>query len=253
MTNDIQAPESVPQADLAEDAVVNPEPGTLTFWSDIGCPWATLALHTLGKRAQERGVALQIDHRAFPLELFNRIPTPKVLVDAEIVAIAGTLPELGWRMWSGAEYTYPATLLPALEAVQAAKDPAVGGLAASAELDVALRRAYFVESRCISVHPIILEIAEDCPQVDAPALGEALAAGRGRAQVYQQWHVAEGPRIQGSPHLFTADGYAEHNPGASHRWTDRPPLDFPVQSHGFPVLDSYRPEWADELLDRLAA
>ena len=43
------------------------------------------------------------------------------------------------------------------------------------------------------------------------------------------------------------------NPGASHRWTDRPPLDFPVQSHGFPVLDSYRPEWADELLDRLAA
>ncbi len=49
----------------------------MTVWSDLGCPWATLALHTLRASAAERGQELVIDHRAFPLELFNREPTAK--------------------------------------------------------------------------------------------------------------------------------------------------------------------------------
>lgn len=106
---------------------MQPGPPTITVWSDIGCPWATLALHTLHAAAAQRGAELLIDHRAFPLELFNREPTPKPIIDVELVAIAGLRPELDWRPWPGPDSTYPVTMLPALEAVQAAKNPAVGG------------------------------------------------------------------------------------------------------------------------------
>src|SRR4051794_22061015 len=129
----------MPGDDL-DGTLVNADPGTVTVWSDVGCPWAMLALHTLREAARGRGRELLVDHRAFPLELFNRSPSPKTLVDAEVVVIAGRVPELGIQLWNAAEYTYPATTLPAMEAVQAAKDPAVGGLRASDELDEALRR-----------------------------------------------------------------------------------------------------------------
>ncbi|GDY32755.1 DsbA family oxidoreductase [Gandjariella thermophila] len=222
----------------------NPASDTVTVWSDIGCPWATLALHTLRARAAERGRRLLVDHRAFPLELFNNAPTPKLILDAEIVTIAGARPEVGWRLWSAPESTYPVTTLPAMEAVQAAKDPDIGGLPGSDELDAALRAAFYAEGRCISIHPVILEIAEGCAHVDHAALARALAAGRGRAEVYRQWETAKGPAVQGSPHLFTAHGYAAHNPGATYHWTGR----FPT---GLPRLDEYDPAWADTVLDQL--
>lgn len=157
------------------DELANPDPATITVWSDLSCPWATLALHTLHLAATERGVDLLIDHRAFPLELFNRSPTRKELVDAEVTVIAGRIPDLGWQLWHGPAHAYPATLLPAMEAVQAAKDPAVGGLRASDELDRARRRAFFVDSQCISIHPVILDIAERCATVDDQELARLLA------------------------------------------------------------------------------
>jgi predicted DsbA family dithiol-disulfide isomerase len=222
------------------------EPGTVTAWSDIGCPWASLALHTLRTTARERGQDILIDHRAFPLELFNSQPTPKFIVEPEIIVIGARRPELGWRIWSGPESDYPSTTLPALEAVQAAKDPSVGGLRGSDELDAALRHAFYVESRCISIHSEILGLAEKCEHVDAEALARAMERGAGRAEVYEQWRIAEGPEIQGSPHLFASGGYASHNPGPLVEWTGDP------NQGGLPRLDDYDSSWAEGLLDLLA-
>ncbi|WP_019886444.1 DsbA family oxidoreductase [Streptomyces purpureus] len=218
----------------------------ITFWSDIGCPWATLALHTLHAAADARGQELLIDHRAFPLELFNSQPTPKLIVDAEVVMLGAHRPELGWRLWAGHEWEYPSSILPALEAVQAAKAPEVGGLHGSDQLDTALRRAFYVDHRCISIHSVILDIAEGCAHVDAKALEAALARGAGRREVYEQWHQAQGPEIQGSPHLFAPGGWAVHNPGAHYTYNGSP------ETGGFPRLDRYDAGWADELLDSLA-
>jgi predicted DsbA family dithiol-disulfide isomerase len=230
--------------------LANSDPYVVTVWSDIGCPWASLALHTLELTAKDRAIDLVIDHRAFPLELFNRSPTPKELLEAELIAIAGHLPHLGWQLWNASTSSYPVTMLPALEAVQAAKDPRVGGLRASQQLDTALRHAFYVESRCISIHPVILDIAATCHHVDHAALADALARGDGRSQVYRQWHTAQGARVEGSPHLFASDDrYAAHNPGATYHWTARPPLGFPLEPHGFPVLEDYDREWASQLLD----
>ncbi len=223
-----------------------PQPPTVTVWSDLGCPWASLALHTLRAAARERAQDILIDHRAFPLELFNDQPTPKFIVDPEIVVISGHRPDLGWRLWSGRESDYPSTMLPAMEAVQATKDPSVGGLRGSDELDAGLRHAFYAESRCISIPSEILAVAAACAHVDEHALARAMERGAGRAEVYAQWRVAQGPGIQGSPHLFAPGGYASHNPGASVRWAA------PPDRGGMPRLDRYDPSWAAELLDHLA-
>ncbi|MCC3761589.1 DsbA family protein [Glycomyces sp. TRM65418] len=225
--------------------LVHPDPRVITVWSDLGCPWASLALHTLHAAAARREVDLLIDHRAFPLELFNRMPTPKYILDAEVVAVAGHRTELGWKAWSASAATYPVTMLPPMEAVQAAKDEAIGGLRGGDELDAALRRAFYVESRCISIPSEILDLAAECEHVDADALAAALAAGAGRKELYRQWEVAETPRVQGSPHLFTAGGRAAHNPGAEYHWTGRP------DQGGFPRLERYDPQWAEDWLDDL--
>jgi predicted DsbA family dithiol-disulfide isomerase len=226
--------------------VTNQDGRVVTVWSDIGCPWATLALHTLHDRASRREQELLIDHRAFPLELFNGRPTPKLIIDAEVVTIAGCRPELGWKPWMAPESTYVVTTLPAMEAVQACKDPAVGGLVASDELDAALRTAFYTDGLCISVHPVILEVAGTCEHVDVPELAAALARGSGRQEVYSQWATAKRPEVDGSPHLFAAAGFEAHNPGATYHWTASPPA-------GFPRLDAYDTAWADDLLDQLAA
>jgi len=56
---------------------------TVIVYSDIGCPWASLGLFNLRRAAAEEGVRLTVDHRAFPLELFNSRPTPKWILDPE--------------------------------------------------------------------------------------------------------------------------------------------------------------------------
>jgi predicted DsbA family dithiol-disulfide isomerase len=230
--------------DIRDKDLANPAPRTVTVWSDIGCPWASLALHTLRARMQERAAEVFIDHRCFPLELFNSQPTPKFIVDAEVVIIAGLRPELGWKPWTAPHWTYPVTTLPAMEAVQACKDPALGGLRASDELDAALREAFYVHGRCISIYSVVLDVAEQCEHVDVAVLAAALANGAGRTEVHSQWKVAQRAEVRGSPQLFDARGYISHNPGATYHWTAPPPA-------GFPRLEHYRTDWADELLDGL--
>src|SRR4051812_46903483 len=100
------------------------EPRTIVVYSDIGCPWAHVAVYRL-LRARARldlDDRVTLDHRAFPLEVFNSQPTPKSILDAEIPVAGGVEPNAGWQTWQGAEHEYPVTMLPALEAVQAAKE-----------------------------------------------------------------------------------------------------------------------------------
>ncbi|MFF8844809.1 DsbA family protein [Streptomyces sp. NPDC015127] len=238
---------SVTPGTRQEDSLLSRDARTVTVWSDIGCPWATLALHTVHAAAERRGTELLVDHRVFPLELFNSQSTPKPIIDAEVVAIGAKVPALGWRLWSAPEYTYPVSTLPAMEAVQAAKAPEVGGLRASDQLDTALRHAFYAQGRCISIVPEILAVAEECPLVDEKALASAVERGEGRAAVYRDWAVARSPRVQGSPHLFTAAGVDVHNPGADFRWTADP------NEGGFPDFHAYSADWAEGVLDSVTA
>lgn len=226
--------------------IQNQQTATVTVWSDIGCPWATLALRTLRTAIEKRSAAVDIEHRAFPLELFNAGPTPHNIVDPEIVSIASLLPDLGWSCWSAPASTYPVTMLPAMAAVQAAKHPEVGGLRASDQLDSALRRAFYTDHRCISIHSVILDIARTCPDLDRVELERQLTQGAGVAAVHHDFRRARSQAIQGSPVLETADGSRQHNPGTAYHWTSPPPI-------GFARLERYDPQWAEDYIDHLTS
>src|SRR5699024_3252378 len=158
--------------------------------------------------------------------------SPQPAHDAEVGQIAAVRADLGWAAWSGPSWAYPATTLPALQAVQAAK---IQGLRAADALDAALRRAFYVEHRMISLVPVIEEIAQECPAVDAERLGETLRAGAGQAAINTDLQVATGGTIQGSPHFWTAEGAYAANPGVD---------DVAVFQH-------YDAGWTDDLIARM--
>lgn len=168
----------------------NPQAGVVTVWSDISCPWATLALHTLHQAAADRGAHLKIDHRTFPLELLNRQSGSRLAHDEEVATITAVRTDLDWSPWEADDWTFPVTTLPALAAVRAAK---AQGLEAADALDTALRRAFFVDQRCISLIPVIEDIARDCAEVDADALLGELRSGVGQAAVFADFQIASGP------------------------------------------------------------
>jgi predicted DsbA family dithiol-disulfide isomerase len=106
-----------------------------------------------------------------------------------------------------------------MEAVQATKEQ---GLGASEALDRGLRRAFWGESRCISMRHVILEVASETDGVDLQQLAAALDAGRARPMLFEQWEVAKTDAVQGSPHFFVMDGTNAQNPGVEADWREEP-------------------------------
>lgn len=199
--------------------MVEVTPGTIVVYSDLGCPWAHVAVWRLHDARRRLGLEEQVafDHRIFPLELFNSQPTPRDELEVELDACSALAPRAGWQPWNAPAWSWPATLLPPMEAVQAAKEQ---GLAASEQLDRGLRRAFWGESRCISLRHVILEVAAECDAIDLAALAEAFDAGRARHLVFEQYEVARSDAVDGSPHLFLADGTNVQNPGIEATWEE---------------------------------
>ncbi len=158
---------------------------------------------------------MSFDHHAFPLELFNNEPTPRRRLEAEWPIAATLAPRAGWQAWSAPDDAWPVTMLPPMEAVQAAK---LQSLAASEELDRGLRRAFCGESRCISLRHVILEVANECDALDVAELANALDDGRARRALFADWAVARGDEVRGSAHLFAPDGSNAQNPGITIGW-----------------------------------
>lgn len=192
-------------------------PHTVSIWSDLSCPWAHVVVWRLHDARRRLGLEGRVafDHHAFPLELFNSEATPKAGRDAEWPVTAALAPRAGWRAWSALETTWPVTTLPPMEAVQAAK---LQSLAASEELDRGLRRAFWADSRCISLRHVILEVASECESVDIDALAAAIDDGRARRAVFDDWTIARTDEVSGSAHLFAPDGTNAQNPGITIGW-----------------------------------
>lgn len=171
----------------------------------------------------------------------NDQPTPKKILDAEIPVVGTLDPSAGWQMWQGEESEYPVTTLPALEAVIAAKEQ--GGQAAET-LDRALRRAFFAESRTISMRHEILAIAENAG-LDVDHLLDALEDGRARESLTKDHLMSATEQVQGSPHVFLADGTNVANPGIEMHWEGE-------LGAGFPVVDSDDPSIYERLLKQAA-
>src|SRR5688500_18217046 len=192
-------------------------PNTIAVWSDIGCPWShaiVWRLHDARRRLGFEG-RVRFELHAFPLGLFNNEATPRPLREAEWEVAATLAPRAGWQAWSAPDHAWPVTMLPPMEAVQAA---ALQSTSAAEELDRGLRRAFWGESRCISLRHVILEVGNESGAVDVAALATALDDGRARRRLLDDWAVAGGPEVRGSAHLFAPDGTNEQNPGIVIGW-----------------------------------
>ena len=200
----------------ATGQAVDCAPGTLVVFADLGCPWAHVAVHRLWVAREKAGLEdrLRFDVRGFPLELVNERPTPFKGLQLEIPPLTELEPDAGWEPWSAEPTTWPVTTLPAMEAVEAAKEQ---GLEASEHLDRELRRAFFGASRCISLRSVILDVAAGCGRVDADALADALDDGRARRAMLDA-HWSTNDVVSGSPHVFLPDGTDAHNPGIEFHW-----------------------------------
>jgi predicted DsbA family dithiol-disulfide isomerase len=196
---------------------VDVPPGTIAVWSDLGCPWSHAVVWRLHDARQRLGLdgRLAFDHHAFPLELFNSEPTPRPQREAEGRVASALAPRAGWQDWSAPDHAWPVTMLPPMEAVQAAK---LQSSAAAEELDRALRRAFWGESRCISLRHVILEVANECEGLDVALLADTLDHGRARSALLDDWTVARGDEVKGSAHLFAPDGTNAQNPGIAIGW-----------------------------------
>jgi predicted DsbA family dithiol-disulfide isomerase len=237
------APESV--SGTSHDDRLPVDPAVIVVYSDLMCSFAHLAVHRLHETRRRLGLEgkLWFDHRAFPLELFNRKVNDRPGVDSEVSVVGALDPDAGWQLWQGPDWTYPVTMLPALEAVQAAKTQ---GWAASEQLDRGLRRAFWGQGRCISMRHVILEVATETGMIDVGALARQLDTGTARASIFTHFSQARDGRVNCSPHVFLYDGTSMANPGVERRWVNGR---FGV---GFPVIDSDNPSVYRELLTRAA-
>jgi predicted DsbA family dithiol-disulfide isomerase len=215
---------------------LSPQPAAhaVVVYSDIGCPWAHIAVHRLHRERRRLGLdgEVTVDHRAFPLELVNQRPTPKELLDVEIEVCAELEPDAGWNQDPPA-WTYPVSTLPALEAVQAAK---AQDATLSEALDHALRRAMFAQWRCLSVFSDVLDVAGTVEGIDVDALWDEIRSGRPRTDVFHQWDLASTDRVAGSPTFVLWDGSSHHNPGVEMHWVDGPGSELVVDRNDASVL-----------------
>ncbi|MGY1602085.1 DsbA family protein [Geodermatophilus sp. SYSU D00815] len=216
--------------------------GTVVVCTDVVCAWSTVALHRFYQARARLGLdeRVRVAHRLFLLEDVNRFAIPQRMLDAEIPVVGQLEPGLGMKPWQAEPSTWPVTVLTANEAVHAA---AAQSPEAAEQLDMALRLAFFRDSRCISMLHEVVDVARGCDAVDADAVAAALDDGRARGPMMADYR-AHRDDVQGSPHFFLADGSDVHNPGIAMH---------PDEEGGYPVVDSDDPSAYEDLVRRAAS
>jgi predicted DsbA family dithiol-disulfide isomerase len=177
------------------------------IWSDLHCPWATVAITRLRRARDEHGLDVVFDQRPWPLEWVNEQGTPRDIVSSEVALLASSEPDL-FSFYR--DPSWPSTFLPAFELVAAARR--VGGLRAAEDMDFAIRRRFFRESGDMSQrHELRQAVAE--AGLDVDTVLKVWERDPVRADVVDDYARSTDLPIQGSPQIFWPDGTASHNPG----------------------------------------
>lgn len=218
-------------------------PGTLVVFTDIACGWSTVALHRLYRARDAAGLAdrLTVDLQLFLLEDINVTALSMKAIEAEKPVVGALAPELELKAWQGDPSEFPVTSLLANEAVHAAKRQSPR---AAEEVDMALRLAFWRDSRCISMRHEILRVAAGCDEVDVDELRGVIDSGQAR-QSMMDTYLRYRELVQGSPHCFLADGSDVHNPGIKFHQVGK-------TAAGLIVVDCDEPSVYDDLVRQAA-
>jgi len=184
----------------------------LDIVSDIHCPWSYVCVLRLRRTRDALGLDVVLRHRYWPLELVNGRATPRSLHDAEVPVLAQLEPD-AFAAWEAPEW--PSTFLSAMELVAAAAEQ---GPQTAEALDAALRRAFFLDQRNLSLRTVLLAVAGTVPGLDPDALREAYDSGRTRRALLQEYEAVCAMGVQGIPTVCLPSGERVANPGLTTRW-----------------------------------
>jgi predicted DsbA family dithiol-disulfide isomerase len=205
---------------------------TIEVYSDLRCPWAFLTPFWLLQLQAEWSGRARLAWRCLPLEVLDNRGTPKNVLDQEVRYLLQVEPDIPSRPWRRAEWEYPATALPALEALKCAE---AQGDEAALTFNWAVRRAFFAESRCISLRHVLIDIARESG-LDLAAFVSSFDSGRYKHLVMEEsdqgWNVL---KVSGSPTLILPSGEQRPHPAI-------PELLWDTEEHVVGVKPSDYPE-----------
>jgi predicted DsbA family dithiol-disulfide isomerase len=180
-----------------------PESARIDFYSDLHCPYAYVTTYRLRKLRDEYRDRVTIVYRCLALEYVNKRPTPKPILDNETPLLMLEEPDIPYQPWHAPLSEWPVTMWPAFEAVKCAERQGPG---AAADLDWAIRTAFFAESRCISMRHVLFEVAEGIG-LDMRRFAEDFDGGTAKRQVLEEAQAGwERLRVEGSPTFVLASG-----------------------------------------------
>ncbi len=186
------------------------KPVTIAMYADLACPYAYVSAYRLRKLREEYRGSVFIEHKSLPLEYINREPTSKALLESELPYLVREEPGIPYQPWRRAESEWPVTMWPAFEAVKCAQRQS---LTLADDLDWAIRKAFFAESRCISLRHVLLELAQQVG-LDMERFADDFDRGVTKYQVLQEAQEGwERLRVEGSPTFVLPSGKQISNVG----------------------------------------
>ena len=170
-------------------------------WAEYYCPWCyVMAVRVHRVQPEYTGRVLAYT-RFFPLELVNGEAPPRDILEQEWWLAAIQEPAAPFVPYTAPDW--PTTTLPAFEAVWAGRQQ---GIDIAMNLDIAVRRAFFGESRNIGDRGVLLEIARG-QDLDFARFERDFASPVARAAVAEEGRVGrEQYHVRGTPTMMLPDG-----------------------------------------------
>lgn len=179
------------------------EAARIDLYSDLHCPYGYVTAYRLRKLYDEYRGKIRIVHKSLALEYVNKRSTPRGIIAEETPVIMLEEPAIPYRPWSRPDAEWPVTMWPAFEAVKCA---AQQGDDLAHELDWLIRKAFFEGSRCISMHHVIFELAEQAG-VEMGQFEQDFLSGAFRRAAYADARAGwEQLKVDGSPTFVLPSG-----------------------------------------------
>ncbi|MDX1521395.1 MAG: DsbA family protein [Anaerolineae bacterium] len=175
----------------------------IDLYSDVHCPYAYLTTYRLRQLRDEYVDKIAIVHRSLALEYVNRRSTPKNIIEAETPILMLEELDIPYHPWHAPLTEWPVTMWPAFEAVKCAEEQ---GLDLADDLDWAIRKAFFAESRCISMRHVLFELAE-AAGLDMVRFADAFDSGVYKRRALEEAQMGwETLKVEGSPTFVLPSG-----------------------------------------------
>lgn len=175
----------------------------IALYSDLHCPYAYIMAFRLRQILPEYDGRLRIAHKSLALEYVNKRSTPRTILAEETPVLLLEEPDIPYQPWTRPDSEWPVTMWPAFEAVKCA---ALQSDALAYALDWQIRYAFFAESRCISMHHVLFDLAEqvglEMAQFEADFLSGVM-----RREAYADARAGwEALKVEGSPTFVLPSG-----------------------------------------------